>query len=135
MSPESGNPAPGSPSQPRRKLMILRLLPILLLAAIAYWYFGKAPKEAELAYTLGDKREGLLRLEADVYALPQHSLVRHTELMFSPSSPAPAEAVQKAKLKPGTRYEIDVRLVYPDRSETIVRELSYDGEERYTLRL
>lgn len=128
-------PAAQPPERSRRALTIKRLLPLLIVAVLATWFFRGAPEPTELVYGLGPRSQGLEQLAVELYELPDRSLVRRAEFHYSPSSPAPAEQPQALKLETDSSYVIEATFVYPDRRETLSREFTFHGEARITVRL
>ncbi|MGI5863455.1 MAG: hypothetical protein ACOX6T_15570 [Myxococcales bacterium] len=118
----------------KRAFLLKWLLPLLLLAAIAAWFFRSAPQSVELVYDLSARSQGMRRLQVDVFELPERQLVRHVEYRY-PEGAAPKEQAQSVKLKRGKRYLIEARLGYADGTETVTRELTFQQESRITVRL
>ncbi|HCF60073.1 MAG TPA: hypothetical protein DFS52_19025 [Myxococcales bacterium] len=118
----------------KRAFLLKRLLPLLLLGALAAWFFGSAPQSVELVYDLSDRSQGLRTLQVDIFELPERQIVRHAEYRYAEGA-APAEQSQSVKLKRGERYLIEARLGYADRTETVTRELTFQRESRITVRL
>ena len=131
------NLEPGRPAGPydsRRSFLLKRLLPLLLLGAVAAWFFRSSPRDIELVFDLSARSEGLRRLEVVIYRLPELDRVRSAEFLYEGRA-VPAEQSQSVKLTRGQRYSVEARLFYPDRTETVTRVISPERETRITLRL
>ena len=118
--------------RPRFRLL-RRLLPLAALLAVGIWYFRGAPREVTLVFDLGAKRDGLTSMSVEIVRLPERTLARHVEMLYSPSNPAPARQASPSRLPPG-EYEANIALAFGGgRVEQQQRRFALDQQDQVDL--
>lgn len=119
----------GEPS--RRTKLLKRVLPLLLVAGAATWFFQDAPQDRILVYDLSG-RPGVTALRVDLRRA-DGALERHVEYRWSERSPAPSQQRQAVRLGAGS-YRAEMVVETGPRTETVERTFTLDREEELTLR-
>ncbi len=119
-------------AEPSRRTKILkRVLPLLLVAGAATWFFQDAPMERVLVYDLSG-RPGVTALRVDLRRA-DGVLERHVEYRWSERAPAPSQQRQAVRLARGS-YRAELVLEFGPRSEAVERTFTLDREDELTLR-